>query len=111
MAGITRHHRVVKERIASLKRKWAREGARCHLCQLPIDYTLPQGHQGSVEADHIIAIAAGGHPLGELAPSHRDCNVRRGKKSVEDFQASLNVRIDDDGKPTPIPEVKRPMKW
>lgn len=110
MAGMARNHRVVRERIVSLKRKWAREGANCHLCGLPISYDLPQGHPGSVEADHVIPIAEGGHPLGELAASHRRCNQSRGKKDLDEFRTTYAPRMED-GKPTEIPEVKRPMKW
>lgn len=111
MAGITRHHRVVRERIAKLKKQWAAKGLPCHLCGLAISYDLPQGHPGAVEGDHVIPIAEGGHPLGELAPAHRHCNQSRGKRDIDDFRLAHNLRMDDTGKPTHIPEVKRPMKW
>lgn len=109
--AVKRNSNAVIQRIRSLKRKWAREGAKCHLCDQPIDYSLPQGHPGSVEADHFTPIAKGGHPLGPMFAAHRQCNQSRQHKSVEEFKEARNIRIDDDGKPTEIPEVKRPLLW
>lgn len=111
MPPMKRNSNAVIERIKALKRKWAREGAPCHLCLQPIDYSLPQGHPGAVEADHVVPIAQGGHPLGQCLASHRRCNQSRQHRSIDEFRASRNVRIDEAGKPTDIPEVKRPMKW
>lgn len=111
MPPMKRNSNAVIQRIKSLKRKWAREGAPCHLCGQPISYDLPQGHPGAVEADHVVPIAAGGHPLGECLAAHRLCNQTRQAMSIEEFKAKRNFRVDDTGKPTEIPEVKRPMKW
>ena len=106
-----RNSNAVIMRIRALKRKWAAEGAMCHLCEQPIDYSIPQGQPGAVEADHITPVANGGHVLGPMLPSHRLCNIKRSNGDIGEFKASRNIRIDDEGKPTEVPEVKRPLLW
>lgn len=106
-----RNSNAVIQRIRALKRQWAAKGEPCHLCGLPISYDLPQRHPGAVEADHFLPIAKGGHPLGPMFAAHRQCNQSRGKRDIDEFRAAHNLRVDDTGKPTHIPEVKRPMKW
>jgi hypothetical protein len=105
-----RDHRRVKERIISLKRKWAQENAVCHLCKGPIDYSLKSKTPYSVEADDFLAVANGGNVLGPMFASHRVCNQRRGKKDVDEYiTEQINGRVH-----TPsgeIPEVKRPLLW
>lgn len=75
-----RHYRELRDR---LKRKSAREGAPCHICKHPIDYLLSYPSPMAFQADHVDAIAAGGHVYGELAPSHASCNGRRQAKPLD----------------------------
>lgn len=85
---ISRQHRTFRERRATLVRKWHREGRTCWLCGGVLNYTTP-GLPNSVEADHVLAIAAGGHVLGPLEPACRRCNQSRGAKSPEEYRALL----------------------
>ena len=66
-----------RKRTAALRRAVETQGLYCHLCDKPIDLTLPSTHPMSFTADHIDAIANGGHLYGQLAPAHRRCNSRR----------------------------------
>ena len=60
-------------------------GAPCHICGLPIDYSLPGGHQLSYELDELVPVSKGGSPIdpSNVAPSHRCCNAWRGNKSID----------------------------
>lgn len=106
-----RNHRKVKERIIRMKRQWAAQDLPCHLCGLPIAYDAEPHDPWSCQADHRNPIANGGHALGELLPSHAHCNQSRQAKDIDDYKATRTIRKGEDGKPTDIPEVKRPMKW
>lgn len=66
-------------------RRWLRsQGLPCHLCGLPIDYSLPAGHPMSFEVDEIVPVSRGGDPLdrSNVAPAHRICNERRGNRPI-----------------------------
>lgn len=66
-------------------RRWLRsQGAPCHICGLPIDYSLPAGHPMSFEVDEIIPVSRGGSPLDRdnVAPAHRICNQKRGNRPL-----------------------------
>ena len=65
------------KRTAALRRAVETHGLHCHLCDKPIDLTLPSTHPMSFTADHLDAIANGGSLYGSLAPAHRRCNSRR----------------------------------
>ena len=65
------------KRTQALRRAVEAHGLHCHLCDRPIDLTLPSTHPLSFTADHLDAIANGGHLYGQLAPAHRRCNSRR----------------------------------
>ena len=64
-------------------RRWLRaQGRPCHICGLPIDYSLPAGHPMSFEVDEIVPVSKGGSPLDRdnVDAAHRICNQRRGNK-------------------------------
>lgn len=61
----------------ALKRKAHRENIPCHVCGLPIDWTVPYTHRLAFTADHEQAIRNGGDVRGVLLVSHRGCNTRR----------------------------------
>lgn len=50
-------------------------GATCHLCEQPIDMTLPVEHPGAPQIDHLTPKSAGGsYTWGNVALAHRTCN-------------------------------------
>ena len=59
-------------------------GMPCHICGLPIDYSLPAGHPLAYELDELVPVSRGGSPTdpGNVAPSHRICNQWRGNKPM-----------------------------
>ena len=68
----------------ALRKRVAAEGAPCHLCGKPIDYSLPAGHPMSFELDEIVPVSKGGDPFAKdnVAPAHRTCNQRRGNRPL-----------------------------
>ena len=58
----------------------------CHICHLPIDYTLPAGDPLAFEVDEVTPVALGGDPLDRhnVAAAHRCCNQWRGKRMTWD---------------------------
>ncbi|MBE7159512.1 HNH endonuclease [Gordonia polyisoprenivorans] len=75
--------RTGDSRYRRARAKLKREHDICHLCGKWIDPDLKTPHPMSFEADHIVPIARGGDNRGALAPSHRICNQRRGKKDIQ----------------------------
>lgn len=82
MARTGRDDRTYRAKRDALRRQAKRNNTPCHLCGKPIDFTLDWKHPMAFTADHLEAIAAGGRMLGDLAPAHRSCNSRRGKKPL-----------------------------
>lgn len=74
--------RTYRKRAAELRKATSDNGWPCHLCGKPIDMSLPYTHPLAFTADHLDAIANGGQLLGDLAPAHRRCNSRRGRKRL-----------------------------
>ena len=74
--------RSYRAKAAALRKATSDNGWPCHLCGKPIDMTLPYTHPLAFTADHLDALANGGNLLGELAPAHRRCNSRRGRKRL-----------------------------
>jgi len=49
--------------------------AACHICGLPIDYTLPYTDPKSFVVDHVTPLHKGGSDtIDNAAAAHRDCN-------------------------------------
>ena len=47
----------------------------CHVCGLPIDYTLPYLDPGEFVVDHLVPLKRGGlDALANKAAAHRSCN-------------------------------------
>lgn len=76
---------------SKLRKRVADMGLPCHLCGQPIDYALPHGHPMSYELDELRPVSRWrefGYPSpeaaaldpGNVAPSHRSCNARRGNR-------------------------------
>ena len=76
-------YRTLKDRYRA---KCAAHGVPCHLCGMPIDYSLPSGEDpNSFEVDHFHPVDT--HPeLFEdpacFRASHKDCNASRGTADV-----------------------------
>ncbi|BDF40062.1 hypothetical protein CE91St33_01240 [Eggerthella lenta] len=78
----------------ALRKRVAAMGLPCHICGLPIDYSLTtyvdptdgktKRHPMSFELDELVPVSKGGNPLdiSNVAPSHRICNQRRGNKTL-----------------------------
>lgn len=72
-----------------LRARLRAEGRPCHICGMPIDYSLPAGHPWSFEVDEIVPVSRGGSPLdyGNVDAAHRICNQRRGNRMPGDAGA------------------------
>ncbi len=92
-------------------RRWlAAQGAPCHLCGQPIDYSLDwwtdpedgrrKRHPLSFEVDEIVPVSFGGDPLdrGNVLPAHRICNERRGNAALH-ARSRADARVPADGAP------------
>ena len=69
-----------------LRARLRAEGRPCHICGMPIDYSLPAGHPWSFEVDEIVPVSRGGSPLdySNVDAAHRICNQRRGNRMPGD---------------------------
>ncbi|MVU83469.1 HNH endonuclease [Nocardia sp. ET3-3] len=83
-----RRHRRNRERLKRLREP-------CHLCDEPIDYSIPYPHPDSFEADHVKPVSKGGYLFGELRASHKRCNTARGNRSVDEYRDSIRVDCVD----------------
>lgn len=73
-------------------------GGPCHICGLPIDYSLPARHPMSYELDELVPVSKGGDPasLANCRPAHRCCNQWRSDRSmaaVESVRAEARRRF------------------
>lgn len=78
----------------ALRKRVAAMGLPCHLCGLPIDYSLTtytdptdgktKRHPMSFELDELLPVSKGGSPfdMSNVAPAHRICNQKRGNKTL-----------------------------
>lgn len=84
MRGKANPRRSNGARRDKLRRQVAAEGLPCHLCGLPIDYSLPAGDPMSYELDEIVPVSKGGDPFSRenVAPAHRICNQKRGNRNL-----------------------------
>lgn len=80
-----------QKRVARVRRELERDPSKavCHLCGEPIDMNLPIRHRRAFTLDHIVAIARGGHELGESRPAHRACNSSRGDTTRQSTTTTL----------------------
>ena len=79
-------------------RAWLKaQGAPCHICGMPIDYSLPAGDPMSFEVDEIVPVSKGGSPIerGNVAAAHRICNERRGNKPLGMAAGVIGPRPSD----------------
>ena len=63
-------------------------GSDCHICQQPIDITLPRTSKLGLVIDHLVPLSRGGQDIIEnLRPAHWTCNSRKGSKLMEELSA------------------------
>lgn len=70
-------------------------GLPCHICGMPIDYSLPPGDPMSYELDEILPVSKGGSPYdpSNVAPAHRVCNQRKGNRTPQDASKSPRLPL------------------
>lgn len=65
--------------LPSVRALAARDNYICHVCDGPVDMTLPHNDRMAPTRDHIVPRYAGGsHDPSNLKLAHRGCNSRRG---------------------------------
>jgi 5-methylcytosine-specific restriction endonuclease McrA len=64
----------------------AKYGTDCYLCQEPIDLNIPRTEPKGLNIEHVIPIVKGGpDTLENVRPSHRNCNLSKHDKDLEEF--------------------------
>lgn len=71
-----------------------RQRPPCHICDQPIDYSLPHLDPGEFVVDHVMPLARGGLDVIEnKAAAHRSCNRKKSDK-VDGDAVKLTPPID-----------------
>ena len=91
----------------------------CGICGQPVDFSLKYPHPLSATVDHIIPVAAGGHPsdIENMQLAHLRCNQQKGNKlirnKVETEQVITNrdLPLHFDYTTTPPTPLQRPARW
>lgn len=69
-------------------------GTDCYICNKVVDFTAPRKGEGSDFSswpDHVIPISRGGEDtIRNVRPCHRKCNEYKGKKTYDEYMASLD---------------------
>lgn len=77
--------RLRRKTTAAYKKRCQEIGARCWLCEQPIDYTAPPGTTNAFELDHFYPRADYPELTWEetnFRPAHASCNRARGKRDA-----------------------------
>ena len=100
----------------ALRKRVAAMGLPCHICGLPIDYSLTtyvdptdgktKRHPMSFELDELVPVSKGGNPLdiSNVAPAHRICN-QKSLRSRRPTGSRSRGSGDPGGTPSPSPEA------
>ena len=89
----------------NIRRSYARDQLRkqmiareepCHLCGMPIDYSLPAGDPMSFEMDEVIPVSRLPHEQRRAAAcdpanvkaAHRICNQKRGNRMMNELKGN-----------------------
>ena len=86
-----------KDRRQNMRRRSARTGEPytlrslydrscgiCHLCDGPVDYSLPANHPMGPTVDHLLPLSHGGIDCdSNVALAHWSCNIKRGNRLLE----------------------------
>jgi 5-methylcytosine-specific restriction endonuclease McrA len=63
-------------------------GPNCHICQRPIDPSLPRTSKQGLTVDHVIPLSKGGlDNIENLRPAHWSCNIKKSDKLPEELNA------------------------
>lgn len=63
-------------------------GSDCHICNEPIDLTLPRTSKLGLTVDHLIPLSRGGtDTMPNLRPAHWGCNIKKSNKLMEELSA------------------------
>lgn len=63
-------------------------GSNCHICEQPIDPSLPRTSKLGLTVDHVIPLSKGGpDTIDNLRPAHWSCNNRKSDKLPEELNA------------------------
>lgn len=82
-AGVTTRNTTVRDRD---RKAIARTKPPCHICEQPIDYTLPHLDPLAYVVDHVIPLAKGGADLlANKAAAHRACNRTKSDKLADEL--------------------------
>ena len=83
--NIRRAKPALRDRAVAIVRSW---GEPCHLCELPIDYSIPAGFDESYECDELRPASKGGSVTdpGNMKPAHRACNNWRGNRDMDEVE-------------------------
>lgn len=66
-----------------MRRQIARSKPACHICGLPIDYTLPYLDPKAFVIDHVVPLTRGGaDTIDNVKAAHRDCNSTKRARLV-----------------------------
>ncbi len=91
-------------RRSNLRKRIKSLGLPCHLCGLPIDYSLPYLHPDAFVLDEIVPVSSGATDAekarlatdpGNVGPAHRHCNQERGDMPMDVWRRY--VRLKDEG--------------
>jgi 5-methylcytosine-specific restriction endonuclease McrA len=78
-------------------------GKTCYLCSQPVDLQASRrigkekGWELGLHIDHVVPIIAGGSDtLKNVRPTHAICNMKKGDKMPDDFEAELDPSLFED---------------
>lgn len=72
----------VRYEVVTLEDVKATHGPDCHICNMPIDFSLEWPHPQSKSLDHVRPLSKGGtHELANVKLAHLTCNQRKSDKT------------------------------
>jgi 5-methylcytosine-specific restriction endonuclease McrA len=85
---VKRRNKLVKPSRLAADEVFRTYGPNCHICELPIDHSLPRTSKEGLTVDHVIPLSKGGlDTMDNLRPAHWSCNRRKADKTMEELNA------------------------
>jgi 5-methylcytosine-specific restriction endonuclease McrA len=85
---VKRRSRLIKPSRLAADEVFRTYGPNCHICELPIDHSLPRTSKEGLTVDHVIPLSKGGlDTMDNLRPAHWSCNRRKADKTMEELNA------------------------
>jgi|LakMenEpi03Aug12_release.lakeMendotaPanAssembly.Ray.scaffolds.fasta_scaffold242549_1 5-methylcytosine-specific restriction endonuclease McrA len=85
---VKRRNKLVKPSRLAADEVFRIYGPNCHICELPIDHSLPRTSKQGLTVDHVIPLSRGGvDTIDNLRPAHWSCNMRKSNKTMEELNA------------------------